>query len=296
MVTWQDIKTLTHQQACAGLARRNPSFYNQYAGKDDEFGFDFETFAFWEEIFRFLYDDYFKVHFEGIENLPADGRGLLIGNHSGLLPLDGCMLTVAAVNLSETPRRIRFLATDWFFNVPGLKEWSMQTGQVRATLENAKKLLDMGEIVGVYPEGIRGVGKTFQERYRVHDFHPGFVQLAISTQTPIIPIATVGGDEIFPNFANVKTVGQFVRMPFFPMTLTFPWLPAPLPFMPLPIRWMMRIHKPINLGYPPERASDRKLVSRIAKEIQYEIQRDLNELLRERKSAFTGWDEKDAVQ
>jgi 1-acyl-sn-glycerol-3-phosphate acyltransferase len=292
LVTWSDIKTLTHKQACADLARRNPSFYNRYAGKDDEFGFDFETFAFWEEIFRFLAEDYFKVNFQGIEHVPADGKAILVGNHSGLLPLDGCMLTVGGVNLTQHPRRIRFLATDWFFSVPGLKQWTMQTGQVRATLENARRLLEMNEIVGIYPEGIRGVGKTFQERYRVIDFHPGFVQLAISTQSPIIPIATVGGDEILPNFVNVKTLAQLLRMPFFPVTLAFPWLPSPLPFLPLPIKWAMRIHKPIELGYPPEKATDRKLCSRIAKEIQYQIQRDLNQMLRERKSAFTGWDQK----
>jgi 1-acyl-sn-glycerol-3-phosphate acyltransferase len=290
VVNWSDIKTLTSSKACADLAKRKPSFYNRYAGIEDEFGFDMQTFAFWELIFRFLYEEYFKVSFYGIEHLPAEGRALLVGNHSGLLPLDGALLTMAGVNLNPSPRRIRFLATDWFFSVPGLTEWSKETGQVRATLENAKKLLAADEIVGVYPEGIRGVGKTFRERYRMHDWHPGFVQLAISTQTPIIPVATIGGDEIFPNFCNIKTFAQILRMPFFPVTLTFPWLPAPLPFVPLPIRWLFKVHKPIDLGYPPEKAQDRRLCSRIAKEIQYQIQRDMNELLRERKSAFSGWE------
>jgi 1-acyl-sn-glycerol-3-phosphate acyltransferase len=294
VVDWTVLnKALKHESPVVALARRHPSFYARYAGKEDEFGFRIETFALWEHIFRFLMEDYFKITFHGIENVPAEGRALIIGNHSGLIPLDGAMLTVAGVNLNPSPRRIRFLATDWFFTVPGLREWAQETGQVRGTLENAKTLLDRDEIVGIYPEGIRGVGKTFRERYRVHDFHPGFVQLAISTQTPILPIATVGGDEILPNFANVKTFAQMLRMPFFPLTPAFPWLPTHLAFMPLPIRWMMKIHKPIHLDYPPEKASDRKLVSRIAKEVQYQIQKDLNELLRERKSAFTGWDEED---
>jgi len=290
VVDWSDLKTLTVEKAAAELQRRKPEFYNRYEGENDEFGFNLETFAFWEVIFRFMYEDYFKVQFEGIEHLPAEGRGLLVGNHSGLLPLDGAMLTMAGVNINPSPRRIRFLATDWFFQIPGLREWCQQTGQVRATLENAKKLLDMDEIVGIYPEGIRGVGKTFRERYRMHDWHPGFVQLAISTQTPVIPVATVGGDEIFPNFANIKTFAQMLRMPFFPVTATFPWLPFPLPFVPLPVRWMMRVHKPIDLGYPPERANDRRLCSKIAKELQYQIQRDLNEMLRERKTPFTAWE------
>src|SRR5208283_2011651 len=105
------------------ISRRHPDFYNRYAGEDDEFGFKFETFAFWLEIFRFLFEDYFKIVFHGVENIPNEGRALIIGNHSGLLPLDGCMLTVAGVNLHPSARRIRFLATDWFFSVPGLREW-----------------------------------------------------------------------------------------------------------------------------------------------------------------------------
>jgi 1-acyl-sn-glycerol-3-phosphate acyltransferase len=291
VVNVPDFTSLGREKAAAALAKRKPSFYNRYAGQDDEFGFSIETFAMWEPVFRFLYEEYFKVTFHGLDNIPAEGRALLVGNHSGLLPLDGAMVTMAGINHCAEPRRIRFLATDWFFSLPGLREWCMETGQVRATLDNAKKLLDQDEIVGIYPEGIRGVGKTFRERYRMHDWHPGFVQLAIATQTPVLPVATVGGDEILPNFANAKTLAQMLRMPFFPVTPAFPWLPFPLPFIPLPVRWLFRIHKPMDLGYPAERATDRKLCSRIAKEIQYMVQKDLNELLRERKSAFSGWED-----
>ena len=87
-----------------------------------------------------------------------------------------------------------------------------------------------------------------------------------------------------------------LHMPFYPITPTFPWLPFPLMFFPLPVKWVMNVHRPIDLGYPVEKANDRKLVMRIAKEIQYEIQRDLNKLLRERKSLFTGWDIDDEEQ
>jgi len=190
----------------------------------------------------------------------------------------------------KSPRRVRYLATDWFFSVPGLQQWTQETGQVRATLENAEKLIANNEIVGVYPEGIRGVGKPFRDRYRVIDFHPGFVQLAIATGTPIVPVATVGGDEIFPNFVNLKEVAQLLKMPFFPVTLGFPWLPFPLMFVPLPVRWLVNVHKPILLDYPPEKAKDRKLCIKIAREIQHTIQKDLNDLLKRRKSVFTGWE------
>ncbi len=290
MASWTDFKTLV-EDPLAVFEKEQPAFCDRYKNCDDRFGFKMATFARWYPVFRFCYEDYFKVHVQGIENVPTEGPGLLVGNHSGLLPLDGAMITMAMVGHHLVPRRVRYLVTDWFFTLPGVSDWIKETGQVRATLENAKELIVDNELVGIYPEGLRGVGKTLAERYRVHDFHPGFVQLAISTQTPIIPIATVGGDEIYPNFINVKTVGQLLKMPFFPTTPAFPWLPFPLNFIPLPVRWMINIHEPIKLDYPPEKAHDRKLVLKIAREIQYDIQRDLNRLLRERKSLFTGWDD-----
>ncbi len=284
------IQALKTPDALESLFQSNPGFCKLYAGLDDEFGFNLETFARWERYFRFFNKEYFKIKIKNIENIPSQGPVIVCGNHSGLLPIDGGLLTSAMCCSHPDPRRVRFLATDWFFNTPGLREWAMETGQVRASKENAIKLLERNEIVGIYPEGIRGAGKTFSERYRVHDFHPGFVQLAIQTQTPIVPIATIGGDEIYPNFVNVKSLARLIKMPFFPLTLTFPWMPFPLMFVPMPVRWLMRIHPPIKLDYPPERASDRKLTIKIAREIQYTIQRDLNELLRERKSVFSGWD------
>jgi 1-acyl-sn-glycerol-3-phosphate acyltransferase len=297
MVTWKDIQTLRSQDPVESFARRNPSFYSRYVGQEDEFGFSLETYAKWEPMFCFLYEEYFKVKIQGIENIPGNGRGLLIGNHSGLLPLDGAMLTMGMCHLHSEPRRVRYLITDWFFSLPGLSTWMRETGQVRGTLENAKKLLDKGELVGIYPEGIRGVGKVFRERYRLIDFHPGFVQLAIATQTPIVPIATIGGDEIYPNFVNLKQMAQAFGMPFWPTGLGFPWLPFPVNFIPLPIKWFVEVGKPIDLGYPADKATDKKLVLSLAREIQYDIQSTLNRLLRQRKSLFTDdSDENGAVE
>lgn len=275
------------------MEQRIPSYYHRYVGQDDEFGFSLETFAKWEPFFRFFYEDYFKVDLRGLENIPDEGGAMLVGNHSGLLPIDAGMITMAMANTHKTPRRIRYLVTDWFFTLPGVKKWIIETGQVRASKENATKILRAKELVGVYPEGIRGVGKTLSERYRVLDFHPGFVQMAIAEQVPIIPVATVGGDEIFPNLVNLKTIAQLVRMPFFPVTWAFPFLPFPTNFVPLPVRWKINIHPAIKLDYPPEKANDRKLVLKLAREIQYQVQRDLNKSLRERKSTFTGWLEDD---
>lgn len=291
MATWTNLKTLGFSDPLKALEKRSPSYFQRYATEEDEFGYSIETFAKWEPFFRFFLEDYFKVDIQGLENIPSEGAVMLVGNHSGLLPIDGAMMAVAMCNSHPAPRRVRYMVTDWFFTLPGIREWIIQTGQVRASRENAIKLIEKQEIVGIFPEGLRGVGKTFRERYRLIDFHPGFVQLAIAQQVPIVPIATVGGDEIFPNFFNIKEMAQFMRMPFWPTTPAFPFLPFPLMFIPLPVRWKVLIQKPINLGYPKEKANDRRLTLKLAREIQYDIQRDLNMLLRERKSAFTGWDD-----
>jgi 1-acyl-sn-glycerol-3-phosphate acyltransferase len=289
-VTTLPWKSVPPKQALKGFAQRNPSFVSRYSGEQDEFGFDLESFAVWEPFFRFLYEEYFRVTVHGIENIPAEGRGILIGNHSGLLPVDAAMMAVAMCHIHKSPRRIRYLVTDWFFTTPMLSEWVLEMGQVRASLENARALLDRDELIGIYPEGVRGVGKPFRDRYRVLDFHPGFVQLAIATQTPLIPVATIGGDEIYPEYVNVKSIAKLLGMPFFPVTPSFPWLPFPLMLFPLPVHWMIHVHKPIALGYPPEKASDRKLIHRLAREIQYDIQRDLNHMFKERRHLFTSPD------
>lgn len=291
MVDWTHLKTLVTENPLQALRRRNPVFYERYAEKTDEYGFDLKTWARWEPFFRFCFEDYFKVEVRGIENIPHDGRAIIVGNHSGVIPIDGAMMSMAMGNSHPSARRIRYLITDWFFGLPFLGNWMRETGQVRASLEIAEKLLDADEIIGLYPEGIRGVGKPFRDRYRVLDFHPGFVKLAITTQSPIVLVATVGGDEIFPNFTNLRSLATYMKLPFFPITPAFPWLPFPLWITPLPVRWLMNIHKPIKLDYPPEKATDRKLVREIAKDIQFQIQRDLNELFEKRKTLFTGWED-----
>ena len=153
----------------------------------------------------------------------------------------------------------------------------------------AKALLDADELVFFYPEGPRGTGKPFSMRYRLYDFDPGFVKAAIATSSPIIPIVTVGSDEIFPTLANLKPVARLVGTPYWPVTPAFPWLPFISSCIPLPIKFLINIGKPIYLNYPPERVSDRKLRLEIARAVQYDVQRELNTLLRQRKSIFAGW-------
>ena len=142
---------------------------------------------------------------------------------------------------------------------------------------------------GIRTEGARGTGKPYSMRYRVDDFDPGFVKAAIATASPIIPITTIGGDEIYPLLGNCKTIARFMEAPYWPITATYPWLPFPVNCLPIPVKFLIHIGKPIHLDLPPEKASDRRLRSKLCKKVQYQIQSQINALLRIRKSPFCVW-------
>jgi 1-acyl-sn-glycerol-3-phosphate acyltransferase len=274
------------------LTKHRPEFDDRYRGEQDEFGFNLDTFCDWEPIFRFFYDDYFSVQTIGMENIPANGRAVLAGNHSGGLPIDAFMTSMAIYNLHPHPRRVRFLSLDCLRKLPLLGGVLTSMGAVPATFATAQKLLENDELVFFYPEGPRGTGKRFSMRYRLHNFDPGFIKAAILTGSPVIPVTVVGGDEIYPLLGDLPQIARLINVPYYPITPTFPWLPPPASFVPTPIRMLIKFGKPIHLDYPPERAHDHKLRIRLTREIQYQIQREINELLRLRHTPFTGWEEK----
>ena len=266
-----------------------PEFYSRYEGEPDEFGFSSKTIEQWQLFFQFLYEGYFQTQTIGLENIPNEGSAVLVGNHTGVLPMDAFMIIMAVLLHHESPRRIRCLSLKFLRSSRLVKDLICGFGGVPAEYAVAKKLLEDDELVFFYPEGARGTGKPFCMRYRLHDFDPGFVKAAIATGAPIVPITTIGGDEIYPLLANLKSVARLMDAPYWPVTPTVPWLPFIASCIPLPIKLLIKIGKPIHLDYPPERATDKKLLIRVAREIQYDIQRELNSLLRERRSPFSGW-------
>ncbi|MBZ0185169.1 MAG: acyltransferase family protein [Candidatus Obscuribacterales bacterium] len=277
----------------AKLFKPRPDFYSRYEKQIDQFGFDPDAFVKWELFFRFLYEDYFQVQTLGIENVPAEGRALLVGNHTGVIPMDACMLYCAIYNLHPCPRRIRFVVLNELLSAPGIGRILSTSGGVPASFDVARRLLQNDELVCIYPEGTNGTGKPFFMRYRLCDFHPGFVKEAIETNSPIIPVSTIGGDEIYPLLGNLESVARLMRIPYWPITLTYPWLPFPLSAIPLPVKLLIKIGQPIHLDYPASKARDRDLLQQLAKEIQYQIQRELNVLLSKRKSPFHSWNLED---
>ena len=279
-------------QTQADLALRCPRFVERYQGKEDEFGLDIDYFAKTEHYLRFLREDWFKTKVIGVENIPREGSAIIAGNHNGTMPLDLFILTDAVLNQHPQNRLIRFLVHDCFYWDKHLRAFMSSMGEVRATYSNAVKLLQKGELCGIYPAGERGMGQPLSERYNVGEFRSGCVRAAIETQSPIIPVITVGNAEAYPVVWKSKYLADLFGVPYFTFSHFYPWLPYPINSIPLPVKYLVYIGKPIylHLNHPPEAAFDRELVMRITGEFQTYIQEQLNELLALRKSYMRGWD------
>lgn len=254
----------------------------------DEFGYDEElTDQVLMSMLRPLADTYFRVEVKGIENIPSDGGALIVANHSGTLPLDGLMLQVAVHDNHPAERHLRLLAADLVFHLPVVNELARKAGHTLACAEDAQRLLEMGEIVGVMPEGFKGIGKPFGERYKLQRFgRGGFVSTALRAGAPIVPCSIVGAEEIYPMIGNAKTLARLLGIPYFPITPTFPWL-GPLGAVPLPTKWTIQFGEPIPTdGYPPEAAEDPMLMFNLTDQVREQIQHTLYKLLVQRRSVF----------
>ena len=270
-------------EAVETLVRRMRGDY-----REDEWGFD-EGFA--EAVYPFaelLYRVWWRVHADGARNVPAHGRALLVANHSGaIFPFDAAMMMVALMKEHPLPRWARFLVLDWAFVLPFLSVFMRRIGGVPASPHNAARLLEHENLVMAFPEGTKGTGKPFSERYRVQRFgRGGFVEVALRTGSPIVPVAVVGAEEIYPKIGESEILARATGAPFFPITPTFPWLGL-LGLVPLPSRWRIEFCEPIDVSdRPPEAAEDRRLVLDLSDEVRETIQEKIYENLVKRGSAF----------
>ncbi len=254
----------------------------------DEFGFDQElTDGVFHPLLRPLYRDWFRVEVTGAKRVPTEGSGLVVANHSGTLPLDAVMLTVAIHDELPSPRYLRLLGADLVFRMPFLSELARKSGGTLACAPDAERLLRGGELVGVFPEGFKGVGKHYRDRYKLQRFgRGGFVSAALATGTPIIPVAIVGAEETYPLIGNVKPLARLLGLPYFPITPTFPWL-GPLGAIPLPSKWLIEFCEPIETEHLQDHADDPMVVFNLADQVRESIQSTLHELLQRRPGAFT---------
>ncbi|WP_432071345.1 lysophospholipid acyltransferase family protein [Streptomyces sp. AA1529] len=273
-------------RAAEGLAFLRRRLTGEY--EVDDFGFDEElTDQVLMTLLRPVFEKYFRVEVRGVENIPADGAALVVANHSGTLPLDGLMLQVAVHDEHPADRHLRLLGADLVFVLPLVNELARKAGHTLACAEDAQTLLERGEVVGVMPEGFKGLGKPFADRYKLQRFgRGGFVSTALRAGAPIVPCSIVGAEEIYPMVGNSRTLARLFGFPYFPLTPTFPWL-GPLGAVPLPTKWTIQFGEPVPTdGYPPEAAEDPMLMFNLTDQVRETIQHTLYKLLVRRRSVF----------
>ncbi len=253
----------------------------------DDFGFDQEvTEQFLLAAVRPIAKKWFRVEVLGAENIPAVGGALVVSNHSGTVPLDG-LITAVSIR-DHTQRFLRPLGADLVFRLPVIGDLARKGGATLACNEDAERMLRGGELVGVWPEGFKGIGKPFGERYKLQRFgRGGFVSAAIRTGVPIIPTSVVGAEEIYPLVGNIPSLARLLGIPYLPITPFFPLL-GPLGLIPLPSKWLIEFGEPIRTDeYDVGAADDPMLVFNVTDQVRESIQQTLFTLLIKRKSVFS---------
>lgn len=241
-------------------------------------------------LLDFLYRKYFRVSLLGIENIPRTGAALLVANHSGGVPYDGAMLMHGIFSDHPAHRRPRPLVANFAFRSPWMCQVISRIGGVRAAAGFARELLNAGELVCVFPEGLRGVGKLYRERYRLERFgRGGFARLARETGVPIIPIAIVGAEEIHPVLAKVTTLAQPLGLPYIPITPTFPLL-GPLGLLPVPTKWTIQIGEPMTVPCTIDEPNleGPQIISETAEVVRGRIDAMITDILSHRRSILFG--------
>lgn len=255
----------------------------------DDFGFDQEFFESCIPVTRFLYEKWWRVDVSGLENVPDDKRSLIVANHSGILPFDGSMISQAIWSHHRSPRPVRWLYLKWFSSLPFVSILLSRAGGAMACPENGERLLEQDRLVGVFPEGLKGVGKLFKDRYKLARFgRGGFIKMAMRTRAPIIPVSVVGAEEIYPALTYLEFISKPLGMPMFPITPTFPWLGL-LGLIPLPSKWSIHFGTPIRFNEnAPAKVDDFLILSLLTEKVRGQIQSQIDDQLKLRKSVFFG--------
>jgi len=247
----------------------------------DEFGFNPEYLKVAADASEFLYRKWFRTEAYGVSNIPEKGPALIIANHSGQIPIDGMMIAITCMMEMDTPRMPRAMVEKWFPTLPHVSILFARVGQVPGIMENAEKLLSNGELVMIFPEGIRGSGKTWDKRYQLQRFTVGFMELAIRFDAPIVPTAVIGGEEQAPSFYDVKQIAELIGFPYFPITPTFPWL-GPLGLIPLPSKYHIIFGEQLDYSSYKDDLPHPEKIKKHVEEVREKIQGMVDEGLEQR--------------
>lgn len=250
------------------------------AGGVDPFGLDPAWAKYTVGVAAFLHRFYFRTEVIGIDRVPA-GRVLLIANHSGQLPIDGVLIGASLFLDAEPPRIMRSMIEKWTQTLPFVATFFSRVGQVVGVPENARRLLDLGAAILVFPEGARGISKRFSHRYQLMDFGLGFMRLALETNTPIVPVAVIGGEEQYISLGSIESISKALGMPAFPL---IPQLLVPGGQLPLPTKYRIYFGEPMHFQGDPD--DDDAVIEEKVTRVKRKIQSMLNRGLKERKGIF----------
>jgi 1-acyl-sn-glycerol-3-phosphate acyltransferase len=288
----EEYRIETPEQAEAALAELRSLLPADEDGRAlDDWGRSETAISIIEPILNFYYRHWFRVETAGIENVPSEGGGLLVANHAGALPPDAPMIMQALRNEHSNPRPLYMLGENWFKGYPFVSMIVNKIGLIPAHRENAQRLLhDEGRLAVVFPEGQKGSRKLYWQRYRLRRFgRGGFVRTAIRARVPIVPIAVVGAEEAMPIFAHLRFLEKLTGLIYFPVTPSFPHFGLAAPAMYMPAKFKIHFMEPIDMAeYPAETASDPAAVQAIAERIRRRIQNELEQMLQDRESVWTG--------
>jgi 1-acyl-sn-glycerol-3-phosphate acyltransferase len=225
-----------------------------------------------------LYRLYFRVRSQGHEHIPPDGAAVMVANHGGLLPFDGAMAAVDVFLHTDPPRLARSIVDLWAGTLPFVNVFFARVGQVIGTHENFTALLDEGQLVLMFPEGMDGIRKPVSQRYRLQRFHVGFIEHALRSRSPIVPVAILGSDDQAPILYDIKPLARWLGLPMAPITPTFPWL-GPLGLLPYPVGYRIVYGEPLALHerFEPEAAEDAALVRVLSSQVWRTVQNLLDQ-------------------
>ncbi len=239
----------------------------------DAWGYNEDTAKFALGLVKWLYEHYFRVTAHGLEHVPAQGRALVVANHSGQLPMDGVLIGYALATNTHGPRAARAMIERFFPTVPWLGNWLNAIGAVIGDPLNCGKMLEQDEVIIVFPEGVRGSGKLYRQRYQLQRFGNGFMHLSQQHHTPIVPVGVVGCEETMPSVANLAPLAKLLGLPYLPLS----------PLLPLPAR----VH--LNFGAPmyfEGKAESEDEVTVRVEQVKERIRELIDRGLKERKSIY----------
>jgi 1-acyl-sn-glycerol-3-phosphate acyltransferase len=264
------------------LERRYERILSEMDPRDyDPFGFNLAYADATLLAAAFLYRRWFRCRVDGIEQVPP-GRALLVANHSGQIPIDGMMIATAMLIDHDPPRLVRSMIERWASTLPFVSTFFARCGQVVGLPENCRLLLERGELILVFPEGVKGISKTFDRAYQLEEFGAGFVRLALENRAPIVPVAVVGAEEQYPSIVNLRRLARWVGAPAIPLTPLM--LLGPIGLVPLPTRYHLAFGAPIRLEGDPDEDDER--VAEHVRTVRSAVQTLLERTLSTRKGVF----------